>query len=117
LLDGERRRFDLGSVNGRYFLMMAGVGFDAGVVRMVPRLPKKVLGSTSYARWGAWLLARYRSKSVILRVDGEEMEARLYWLLLENTRSYGGIIRIAREARVDDGLLDAYIFEARSPRR
>ena len=112
LLDGERRRFDLGMVNERYFLMMAGIGFDAGVVRMVPRLPKKLLGSTSYALWGAWVVARYRPRSVILRVDGEEIETRLYWMLLENTRSYGGIIRIAEGALVDDGLLDAYVFEA-----
>jgi YegS/Rv2252/BmrU family lipid kinase len=114
LVDGERRRFDLGMVNERYFLMMAGVGFDAGVVRVVPSLPKKLLGSTSYALWGAWVLARHRPRDVILRIEGEEQETRLYWMLLSNTRSYGGIIRIADGALVDDGRLDAHIFEVRS---
>jgi diacylglycerol kinase (ATP) len=113
LIDGERRRFDLGQANERCFLMMAGIGFDAGVVRAVPRLPKRLLGSTSYALWGAWLLARHRSRNVILRLDGEELETRLYWMLLGNTRSYGGIIRIATGALVDDGLLDAFVFEGR----
>jgi diacylglycerol kinase family enzyme len=37
--------------------------------------------------------------------------------MLSNTRSYGGVIRIASNALVDDGLLDAYIFEARNPLR
>jgi len=113
LVDGERRRFDLGMANGRYFLMMAGIGFDADVVRAVPRLPKRLLGSTSYAIWGAWVIARYRSRAVILKVDGEETETRLYWLMLGNTRSYGGIIRIADQGLVDDGRLDAYVFEGR----
>ena len=114
LLNGERRRFDLGRANERYFLMMSGVGFDADVVRAVPRLPKKLLGSTSYAIWGAGVMARYRSHEVILRIDGEERITRLYWMLLGGTRSYGGLIRIASEARVDDGVLDAFIFEGRS---
>ena len=113
LVVGDRRRFDLGMANERYFLMMAGVGFDADVVRAVPRLPKRLLGSTSYALWGAGVMARYRTKDVILRIDGEEREARLYWLLIGSTRSYGGIIHIATSAVVDDGLLDAYIFEGR----
>lgn len=111
LLDGERRRFDLGRANERYFLLMAGVGFDAAVVRAVPRLPKKLLGSTSYALWGTGLMARYRSRTVSLRVDGEEREVSLYWMLLGCTRSYGGVIRIADHAYVDDGLMDAFIFE------
>jgi YegS/Rv2252/BmrU family lipid kinase len=117
LVKGERRRFDLGLANGRYFLMMAGAGFDAEVVRSVPRRPKRLLGSTSYALWGAWVMARYRSKPVTLQIDGAERTAELYWLMLANTRSYGGVIRIASSALVDDGLLDAFVFEARNPLR
>ena len=113
LVDGERLRFDLGMADERYFLMMAGVGFDADVVRAVPRLPKKLLGSSSYAIWGAWVMARYRSHEVRMRIDGEERQARLYWMLLGSTRSYGGIVRIAAQAVVDDGVLDAFIFEGR----
>lgn len=113
LVDGERHRFDLGLAGDRYFLLMAGIGFDADVVRAVPYTPKKLLGSTSYAIWGAWVMARYRSHNVILNVDGEERELRLYWMLLGSTRSYGGIIQIASDAVVDDGMLDAIIFEGR----
>jgi diacylglycerol kinase family enzyme len=43
-------------------------------------------------------------------LDGEALEAPLYWLLLGNTRSYGGVIDIASHARADDGLLEAYLF-------
>lgn len=110
-LTGERRRFDLGKAGERYFLLMAGIGFDADVVRRVPDGAKKRLGSTSYALWGAKLLAGYRSKRVLMSIDGESREAELFWVLLGNTRSYGGIVDITSQARVDDGLLDGYVFE------
>jgi diacylglycerol kinase (ATP) len=115
LAEGERHRFDLGCANQRYFLLMAGIGFDADVVRFVPRKPKRLLGSTSYAIWGIWDLFRYRARDVELKLDGVERWAKLYWLLLGNTRSYGGILNITGQARVDDGLLDAYVFEGGGP--
>ncbi|MPZ47887.1 MAG: YegS/Rv2252/BmrU family lipid kinase [Dehalococcoidia bacterium] len=114
LAEGERRRFDLGIAGERYFLLMAGVGLDAGVVRRVPGRPKRFLGTASYVLWGALELGRYRSRPVQLRLNGEQdWEGHLYWLLLGNTRSYGGVIDITSEALADDGLLDAYVFSGR----
>jgi len=113
VLEGERRRFDLGTANGRYFLLMAGVGLDAEVVRRVPDAMKRRLGSTAYVLWGLRLLPGYRARRTVLRIDGEERERDLFWLLLGNTRSYGGAIDVTSRAVVDDGLLDAYVFEGR----
>jgi YegS/Rv2252/BmrU family lipid kinase len=115
LVDGSRHRIDVGRANERYFLLMAGVGFDAEVVKAVPSRPKRLLGSTSYALWAVAKLPGYRARPVELTVDGEPMSANAYWLLLGNTRSYGGILNIAGAALADDGLLDAYLFEARNP--
>lgn len=131
LLQGERRRFDLGTVRGpsvaalppaggspergcRYFLLLAGVGFDAEVVRRVPPGPKRLLGTASYVLWGLRELARYRPLPAHVRLDaGDERVVDLFWLLLGNTRSYGGVIDITARAVVDDGLLDAYVFAGR----
>ena len=46
LVEGARYRMDLGRANERYFLLMAGVGFDAAIVKSVPSRPKRLLGST-----------------------------------------------------------------------
>ena len=111
LLEGEEGHFDLGKANDRYFLCMCGVGFDASVVRKVPSNTKRLLGSTSYVLWGVAEVARYRSQPVRIRLgEEEEQEVDLYWLLLGNTRSYGGVLNSAHEAIADDGLLDAYVF-------
>ena len=64
LLEGTRHRIDLGRANERYFLLMAGVGFDAEVVKAVPSRPKRLLGSTSYALWAVAKLPRYRARPV-----------------------------------------------------
>ena len=113
LVEGEDHRFDLGMAGERYFLLMAGVGFDATIVRRVPNRPKRLLGSTSYALWGAAGLFGYHSRPVNLSIDGISSEIDLYWLLLGNTRSYGGVVNITSEAVVDDGLLDAYVYAGR----
>jgi YegS/Rv2252/BmrU family lipid kinase len=110
-LQGERRRFDLGVAGDRCFLLMAGIGFDAEVVRRVPDGAKQRLGSTSYALWGAKALPGYRPRRTEMSVDGDRRRVDLFWALLGNTRSYGGIFDITREALVDDGLLDAYVFD------
>ncbi len=114
LLDGDEGRFDLGKANDRYFLLMCGVGFDAEVVRKVPSTTKKLLGTTSYLLWGVAEATHYRSTPVTIRLgDDEEQDIDLYWLLLGNTRSYGGVLNITHQAIADDGLLDAYLFAGR----
>ena len=60
-------------------------------------------------------LRRYRAQAVQLKVDGEALECELYWLLVGNTRSYGGIVVITSAAAVDDGQLDAYVFAGQGP--
>jgi diacylglycerol kinase family enzyme len=80
-------------------------------VRRVPHWPKRVLGTTSYVLWGGAEALKFRSRPVCLAIDGERRERDLYWTVLGNTRSYGGVADIARHALADDGLLDAYTFE------
>jgi len=119
LLTGHKERFDLGVIEteagSRYFMCMAGAGFDADVERRVPRGAKRRLGSTAYALWAVADLRRHRATWVQLSFDGEPQECDLYWLLVGNTRSYGGIVDITSEATVDDGLLDAYVFAGQGP--
>ena len=121
---GREYRFDLGYAEGegvagtsalgrkrRYFLLMAGAGFDGAVVRRVPKRPKRLLGTASYVIWGAAEALRFKSREVSLVLDGQRRtDPRLYWLLLGNTRSYGGVADVALKAIADDGLLDVYMF-------
>ena len=115
LVDGEERRFDLGVAGDRFFLVLASVGFDAIVVNRVPPRSKRLLGSSAYILWGAIELLRHRAHRVRLRIDGEEHEVDLFWLVMGNTRSYGGVLDITYAAKADDGRLDAYVFAGKGP--
>jgi diacylglycerol kinase (ATP) len=122
LCEGRRRRVDLGVVEGdggrqRSFLLMAGVGLDGHVVDRVPEGLKRRLGAAAYVFYGLRESVLFPSQPTSLIVDGESVSADLLWLLAANTRSYGGVIEVAREAVADDGLLDVYVFEGRGLRQ
>ena len=55
LVHGRTRSVDLGCVNGRYFLLMVGIGFDGEVIQAVERKPLKRLGVIGYALAALWL--------------------------------------------------------------
>ena len=106
LNDGEVRAIDLGKAGDRYFVALAGVGFDAAVVLAVHSGLKQRLGAASYILHGLRLAFSYRSTPAELALDGDPLASELYWLLLGNTRNYGGVLNITDRALVNDGLLD-----------
>lgn len=117
IVSGERRRIDVGRANGRCFLLMAGVGFDGAVVPGVSGWRKRLLGPFAYVIAG--VIAVFRAKSVAsrVRIDDVASEMTVYWMLVGNTRSYGGFTDITHRAQVDDGLLDVAIMHRGGPWR
>ncbi|MBI4570923.1 MAG: YegS/Rv2252/BmrU family lipid kinase [Chloroflexi bacterium] len=110
LVDGETRTVDLGRAGERYFLLMAGVGFDGDVVRGLPSGAKRRLGAASYIAHGLRRALSYRAAESDLTLDHERLATELYWLLLGNTRSYGGVLNLTHLARADDGKLDLLLL-------
>ena len=106
LAEGETRTIDLGRAGDRYFLLMAGVGFDAAIVRRVSGALKRRLGAASYLLHGLRLGLTYRAAPAELLVDEEQQPGKVYWLLLGNTRNYAGLLNITDQALADDGELD-----------
>lgn len=122
LAEGQVRRLDLGRVQfhlggERYFLLMAGVGLDGHIVGVVPERLKRRLGAAAYVVHGLREALRYRSTRTTLAIDGSPLDVELNWLLAGNTRSYGGVVNVARRACADDGLLDVYVFQGHGVRR
>jgi len=114
-LTGRHRRIDIGLANGRPFCQIAGVGFDAAAVHMVlPQRNKNLLNPAALVR-GLRLLAGYRSPWVRVTADGIVLELRAWLGLIANASMYTYSIRAAPGARVDDALLDLWLFEGLSP--
>jgi YegS/Rv2252/BmrU family lipid kinase len=109
---GFSRLLDLGEVGGRAFVGIASVGFDSEANRIANEAPAW-LGGLVYAYGAlrallAWRVARFE---VELDPPGERHSFTAYTVGAANSRTYGGGMRAAPEAMLDDGLLDVVVLE------
>lgn len=104
LLSGEPRAIDLPYVNGRPFLNVAGIGFDAHVARRAESTTGR--GALPYLAAVFRALSRYRSSRLVIEVDGQKSEGDVFLLAVGNCRYYAGGMKICPSAYFDDGLLD-----------
>ncbi len=96
---------DLGIVNGRPFLGVANVGFDA-LANELGNRARLNLGPLVYLYGGIKALWQWRNVSFTVEVDGKTRSFVGWLVAVGNAGQYGGGLRIAPCARVDDGLLD-----------
>lgn len=115
LLDGVRRRVDVGRAGMRYFLLMAGIGFDAEIARRVEKsaLKRRGLKVIDYLATTAQLSFTHRPTKVWMRTDGKRRSINALMILIGNTRLYGGAFTFAKQAVADDGWLDLVIIAHR----
>jgi YegS/Rv2252/BmrU family lipid kinase len=110
LWEGEWRWIDLGRAGQRYFLLMAGVGFDADVASRVTRPEKRRWGPLAYIGRGIVTAIRWPRQRMWMNLDGRSLRRRLLFVVVGNTRLYGGVVNITYRAVADDGLLDVCLF-------
>ena len=112
-LEGERRQFDVGRINGERFAVMAGLGFDARVIGGADRKMKGRLGRSAYIL-SAIRCLRMKPFKARIDVDGETWyEGKATCILFGNVGKAFGGIEIFDEARTDDGLLEIGVTDAR----
>ena len=112
-LNGARRRVDVGKLNGERFVVMAGVGFDALMIRDAGRSLKDHLGRAAYIITGAKHLRGTRARARI-EVDGKKwFKGRVGCVLVGNVGSLFGGITVFDQARPDDGRLELGVVTAR----
>ena len=108
IASGRTRQVSVGQAGQRYFLVMAGVGMDAAVVRAVNPALKRLAGQGAF--WIAWVqhLVRWRPQAFVVDVDGQSHTAT--FAVLANAPAYGGGLRIAPHASLDSDCLDLCLF-------
>jgi YegS/Rv2252/BmrU family lipid kinase len=110
LTTGSTKRLDLGSVGGRTFIGIASCGFDS-VANRIANETKLVRGNLVYAYGAMRALAGWRPASFTVTVDGGEPRSVIgYTVAVANSGRYGGGMRLAPDARLDDGLLELVII-------
>lgn len=113
-LERGRRRLDVGEFEGRYFTVMAGMGFDAQMLAATSETTKKRIGWPAYVI-GAARHLRDRPMRLEISIDGAPpVRWRARSVLVANVGRLQGGVRLLSEAEPDDGLLDVAILTPRS---
>lgn len=112
---GKSRRIHFGMAidettnTSRYFLLMAGIGLDASVVRSVQPSLKKRFGKGAFWLSGLSHLATWNPKAFTLEVAGRHYTAT--FAAIGNAASYGGDLAITPRARIDRAEFEICIIE------
>ncbi|MFA9489785.1 MAG: diacylglycerol kinase family protein [Anaerolineales bacterium] len=114
LAEPDVRLIDGGEINGRKFLLWGGVGLDAAVVsRVEPRERwQKALAIPFYTGAALYIAFGWRGIELRVEIGGVRFEGRYMIAIASNIPSYaGGLIDLAEEAKIDDGLLDFWLIQ------
>jgi diacylglycerol kinase (ATP) len=119
IADGATRTIDLGratySAHGggeesRIFLNIASCGLSGAVAERANRTSKRLGGTPAFLWATVATFARWKNVSFKVTIDGDERELVANNTIVANGRYFGGGMKIAAEAKPDDGLLDAIVF-------
>jgi diacylglycerol kinase family enzyme len=114
---GCLRQLDAGRANGRMFLLMAGCGFDAEVVRRLHASRAGHIHHLSYAKPIVESIRNYAYPSLRVgcRVTSSAdvhswQRFRAHWVFAFNAPAYAGNLCMVPDALPDDGQLDLATF-------
>jgi diacylglycerol kinase (ATP) len=117
----ELTKIDVGMAGNRYFLLMAGIGFDAAVTATVRSEEKRLLGAIAYVKQAIQIAWNFRGVRLKLRIDGKRVRGKILMVIVGNSQLYGGVIKFTAHATIDDGLLDVCVIKGQgmlsAPRR
>ena len=95
----------------RYFVLMAGIGFDAKVIEETSLQMKFVLRDFAYALTSLQNAIVHQGTQVTLTFPDGRRYSEMAWLLMAaNAASYAWAIKFAGRAQLDDGKLDLCVF-------
>ncbi|MCO6438424.1 MAG: hypothetical protein J5J06_15145 [Phycisphaerae bacterium] len=110
LLFGEPFPVDIGTMNERRFLAVAGVGFDAECVVRMSRIRTGHITREDYF-WPIWrTFWGHRFPELSVEVDGKPVFRGRGIALVGVIRTYAAGLDILSRARFDDGLLDVCVM-------
>lgn len=112
ILNGREVELRPGLVNGRCFVAMVGVGFDARIVAAIRPDRKEALGKGAYAVAGFPVFFGPLAGPFRVEIDGDVFEAS--WVVASKTRYYAGRYVIAPGASLAEPSLRIFLLKSTS---
>lgn len=111
IVKGDTIPVDIGRINDKFFINIAGGGRLTELTYEVPSKLKTVLGQLAYYLKGIEMLPSIRSTEVSIEYDGKIFEGEAMLFLVGLTNSIGGFEKLAPDSSINDGLFSLLILK------
>lgn len=111
---GSVKRIDVGHVNDVHFLNVASIGLAVDVADQQDPELKRQLGALSYAVTVLRILGNSALFAATIECGGHRERVNACQITVGNGVHYGGGMKVARDAAIDDGRLDILAIETGS---
>ncbi|MEH7373780.1 diacylglycerol kinase [Neobacillus drentensis] len=108
---GDLIPVDIGRINDRYFINIAGGGRITELTYEVPSKLKTMLGQLAYYLKGMEMLPSIKPSEVSIEYDGKLFEGEAMLFLVGLTNSIGGFEKLAPDSSINDGLFSLLILK------
>jgi diacylglycerol kinase (ATP) len=105
------RPIDVGKVNQRYFINIAGGGSMTELTYEVPSKMKTMIGQLAYYMKGLEKLPRLKPIELYIKSPEMDLHENVMLFLIANSNSVGGFEKLAPDASLNDGLFDVFILK------
>lgn len=109
VINGKTHSIDAGTINGRLFFSVCGVGFDALVSERFAKSGQR--GILSYIEQGLTTWREFKPDKYSLTIDEATYETEAALITVGNSSQWGNGARIAPLADISDGLLDVTVAD------
>lgn len=110
LRSGASRRISLGRAGDRRFVLMAGIGVDAGIVAASNSRLKRYLGEGAFWLAGFQQLAQYHFSPFDIVVDGKSHRGT--FALISKVKNYGGPFQLTPQANLFSNQFAICLFQS-----
>lgn len=108
---GKTIPVDIGRMNDKYFINIAGGGRLTELTYEVPSKLKTMIGQLAYYLKGIEMLPSIKASEVTIEYDGKLFEGEVMLFLIGLTNSVGGFEKLAPDSSVNDGLFSLLILK------
>jgi diacylglycerol kinase (ATP) len=111
IMASNTKKIDIGKINNRYFINIAGVGLDANVSEAANAVSTRAKGMAPYFLALLKVLIRSNPRDYSLTLDGKTKRVKAWLISIGNGSQYGGGMRILPTADTADGYFDICVIK------